>query len=1003
MGFYGNITNTGPTHFQFDKIFPNRRSLDIACLSGQDNIYSGRFVLVSYDPDCRTFIGNLLYGYQQEQNNSIYMYADIGLEQPYIYTTFNAVTNPTAANWDKYYWKMSLGEGYDYYFKLPSSDSYSQTDGAQLKYYMPTADQAANPNLVTTNQLLRKRKADGTPTESLWKCINSGNAQVGEIAEWEEILPEAIYPEYIKNYNIDREFYGTNFDLRGYDATVWQKIYSEGEGKFILIAHLSAVIPSFELVPDSPSAEPISPYIDTAYSDASYRIHVPAHWGFRIKEAEEITDENDQTSQPYSDQTIVRTRRIYGEDNEVVNEITETINADIYYNKKASNPASSYKEENISDAITLSTTGESGRYYYDNNIPTIKTDTLELSIHLPMIGNMVSEGYDIIYGKNKEQNEDGSYTRTRDIKWYDGDQEDLKKNGDAQLGRKSYDLDTIAGSLNTIHCRLGQIIVPLPSKPDSSLIANYSDDYIYYMKDEDKYYRKGIGYNYTELTRTDYTYTEAPYVTQQNYISDAYYLDDQGQTLATGIYENTTYYKRNIKTDMYHEVIGGLMRYDPNQFFLKRGSDYIRDTALQPSAPNQTYYQIDETSNGLISFSSQTDFDGQYAKDTYYYLNEHGDYIRDGEDEPTYGRSYYNITIGLEEGTTFFTNTIFYDKNNFYYYDNELGIYQKCSEYNNLTQIRNVFGRNATLYWLKFKNIPTIIAGPDGETTLAYELDSANPIGVSGMSDMPNDTSHLYCMIGDDYVSLSHLSEMYDTDENQTPFFAQQRTYTIITTELLSNLYVTGKYYYLSGTLGSSGDFILSYDNLTDHDTYYSFKTGNPSEVSQKFYLPNTYYYEESQDSFTQDPAERMMDGRTYYTKTALFVVADYSGRCPYGYEWRDYTVFVPASITLAKREEVPKWIEIKNFADGSSTINGFLLQLEKYLEVDNSDTRDNTTFRGALNLVQDYLYNIRRLTPNQLLYINDFGQISAAGISYKNLLDTIKYMKDHNLISDDD
>lgn len=47
MGFYGNITNTSRTQFQFDKIYPNRYDMDNS--KSVDGIYAGRYVLVEYD------------------------------------------------------------------------------------------------------------------------------------------------------------------------------------------------------------------------------------------------------------------------------------------------------------------------------------------------------------------------------------------------------------------------------------------------------------------------------------------------------------------------------------------------------------------------------------------------------------------------------------------------------------------------------------------------------------------------------------------------------------------------------------------------------------------------------------------------------------------------------------------------------------------------------------------------------------------------------------------
>ena len=47
MSFYGNITNTSRTTFQFDKTYSNRYMMDLS--SGSDGVQIGRYVLVEYD------------------------------------------------------------------------------------------------------------------------------------------------------------------------------------------------------------------------------------------------------------------------------------------------------------------------------------------------------------------------------------------------------------------------------------------------------------------------------------------------------------------------------------------------------------------------------------------------------------------------------------------------------------------------------------------------------------------------------------------------------------------------------------------------------------------------------------------------------------------------------------------------------------------------------------------------------------------------------------------
>ena len=47
MGFYGNITNTSRTQFQFDLTYPSRFKMESQC--PKDGVYVGRYVLVEYD------------------------------------------------------------------------------------------------------------------------------------------------------------------------------------------------------------------------------------------------------------------------------------------------------------------------------------------------------------------------------------------------------------------------------------------------------------------------------------------------------------------------------------------------------------------------------------------------------------------------------------------------------------------------------------------------------------------------------------------------------------------------------------------------------------------------------------------------------------------------------------------------------------------------------------------------------------------------------------------
>ena len=47
MGFYGKVANSNKTVFSFDRVYPTRRAMDLACQV--DEVFIGRYVLVEYD------------------------------------------------------------------------------------------------------------------------------------------------------------------------------------------------------------------------------------------------------------------------------------------------------------------------------------------------------------------------------------------------------------------------------------------------------------------------------------------------------------------------------------------------------------------------------------------------------------------------------------------------------------------------------------------------------------------------------------------------------------------------------------------------------------------------------------------------------------------------------------------------------------------------------------------------------------------------------------------
>lgn len=184
--FYGNITNTARTQFQFDKTYPNRYTMEQEMAS--DGIYTGRYVLIEYDTenlDCFT----QLY----KKSSSSFYYAE-----------FPAVKAEPGIN---------IANGTICYVRLDKDYAKVETNIRNIG--------ACEFYIVENNKF-----------QLLTKENNS----------------------YTYNWQIDYDRY-----KRGYDSTVWQKIYVDGKEKYLMIAELNAVVPQFTMSIDKPTQNPQSP------------------------------------------------------------------------------------------------------------------------------------------------------------------------------------------------------------------------------------------------------------------------------------------------------------------------------------------------------------------------------------------------------------------------------------------------------------------------------------------------------------------------------------------------------------------------------------------------------------------------------------------------------------------------------------------------------------------------------------------------------------------------
>lgn len=197
----------------------------------------------------------------------------------------------------------------------------------------------------------------------------------------EDYSTDGIYPEdsaegktnYEINFLIDKSQYGTT-SSRLYDSTVWQKVYTDDGERYVMIAELNSVVPSLRLTIDKPTeGQPGVPYFSEESNNIDYQLHWEPQWGFKVG-------------------TIAFNKDGFNKDEANI----EIANDSIYFTKAKS--GTKYP-------VYATDTATGHKYIaYEEAADDIQI----LNINLPSIGNMVSQGYDIIYGENRDSSPSGS-------------------------------------------------------------------------------------------------------------------------------------------------------------------------------------------------------------------------------------------------------------------------------------------------------------------------------------------------------------------------------------------------------------------------------------------------------------------------------------------------------------------------------------------------------------------------------------------------------------------
>lgn len=302
--FYGNIKNNSRASFIFDKIYTSRFEMEKALKentdeNGQvqgDGIFINRYVLINY-------------GYTKD---GTFVKIPSDLVQGSDEESFNIKYIVTNNNFTDYY-----------YLANAATQSYLKAD---VNHHWTRLQLNNNYNYYKKVNFV-DRWINGTNEENSY---------------------------YADNRAKDAQVYQADYDL-----TVWMKIYSGNEEKYIMVARLGLDAPALELITDAPGE---SPHFDLLQSsNTKYVYHVPNNWQFSVNQYDPEKEEN-------GDYDIEESPNDYW-NYEINIDGTRSYNSNIkypYFNQAGFDPVIKTRVDDITDEIIIRDT-KSGKLYLDHD------------------------------------------------------------------------------------------------------------------------------------------------------------------------------------------------------------------------------------------------------------------------------------------------------------------------------------------------------------------------------------------------------------------------------------------------------------------------------------------------------------------------------------------------------------------------------------------------------------------------------------------------------------
>lgn len=1014
MSFYGNISNAGKTQIGFDKVYPNKKTMDAQAKT--DGVFVGRYVLVEYDDNTYTYRQGYLKfkpDITKEKDNQVItylIYADENCTIPYTLSKNNINTGYGIGSGDII--RAIINDVY-YYFECDGTES---TEGA------------ANFRLI-----------------HLSTGIGTGS-------------------DYTLNHSIDKgdsAIFDKEFPDTGWDSTIWQKTVDGGEVVYKKIANLNSVTPTFQLEPEAPTINPIAPHFGNNSTNVNYTLHVQPNWGFKVKEAIAPEDGSDIVS----DTNVSYTTVVFNEETQLDEEKVMTYPADIYFNKKGFDKENiSYSDESMVDELTILPTGISGNKYVKHtnsrfNVVEMeeRPDIQEITVKLPAIGNTIAHVWDLMYG---DQNMNGGLVRNLDIKW--GNTTGLRMVKPDPTGNGyTYETDpmeSVAGCINSVHDLMGLIVSeglqgdetleealeaaqtgriyygPLSSTSAKNgyFFKDKTFKYISFDEKEDPtspYYDKTFDREGFAGSRKYFDLTQ--FLPRKYYIySDKnFYIEESDSPT-----EDTLYYilgdpQRVILKDwqpvieQINPTTGKTEKVTVYSYFINEFGDYIKDTSAKPDN-KKTYYSIEAkavTTPELIGNKPTLIWNPEDPTVLDYDAAKEGidpDELTDNniiEFRSGYMRMITEAgedgvvkNVALVEVTKDLNNE--FDSNSQYYYIPKYAVAIGQDATGNPASILWFVDNgklisftsaitNTSMSNLYEQHLVKFLPYESGKYFIIYPENDDNIEGYQRIG------SQALIDINTVYYTITATAETGNlTEEGSIPEEgSEEETY-------YTHYYQAHKFFYKT----LNGSFILSVDaKRNPENTYYLLTDKNnvlleeldnglykiePEDI--EFYYPGRYYYRsikfnddildnsatmklptnEDVDKEYLSPPNDTANGLVYYIPNEVYVVEDTSGILNQGYLW-DKNVNPPDTVTLGVREQIFQWKELTGFAKTLNTIHGLILQINKFMKFGDESTRDTTTVQGCINKINDILGTFDTLNPGNVIVIDDYGRFSGSSI----------------------